>query len=137
MVKKGFSIMIRKVMLVMVLWVSADVAQAQAYLIKKRMGDYETEIRMDRFPPLVGNNPIAVEILDSAHHPVTDAKVLVNYYMPPMPRMAPMNYTTNAELDGMTYEATMKLIMSGPWTIAIKISLDRKRFTIKFNVDAQ
>ena len=62
---------------------------------------------------------------------------MVNYYMPPMPRMAPMNYTTNAKLKGKTYKATMNLIMSGPWVIAVKISRDGKTTTAKFNIDAQ
>ena len=34
---------------------------------------------------------------------LTEAKVLVNYYMPPMPRMAPMNYITDAKLKGEKY----------------------------------
>jgi hypothetical protein len=63
--------------------------------------------------------------------------VLVNYYMPPMPRMAPMNYTTDAKLKGKKYKATMNLIMSGPWVIAVKITLDGKTTTAKFNIDAQ
>jgi hypothetical protein len=54
-----------------------------------------------------------------------------------MPRMAPMNYITDAKLKGDKYNATMTLIMSGPWIIAIKISHAGKMSTAKFNVDAQ
>ena len=68
---------------------------------------------------------------------MTDAKVLVNYNMPPMPRMAPMNYRTDVKLKGDRYRATMNFIMSGPWIIAIKITRDNKTVTTKVNVHAQ
>jgi len=57
--------------------------------------------------------------------------------MPPMPRMVPMNYTTDAKLKGEKYKARMNFIMSGPWIIAIKIYRGEKVRTVKFNVDAQ
>ncbi len=57
--------------------------------------------------------------------------------MPPMPRMAPMNYRISAKLKGEKYKATMNFVMAGPWIIAIKITLGGKTSTIKFNVDAQ
>ena len=57
--------------------------------------------------------------------------------MPPMPRMVPMNYITDAKLKGEKYKATMNFIMSGPWIIAIKINHAGKISTAKFNVDAQ
>jgi hypothetical protein len=78
-----------------------------------------------------------IEIKDSAAGRVTDANVMVNYYMPPMPRMAPMNYSTSAELKGEKYRATMDLIMAGPWIIRVLITRDGKRATAKFNIDAQ
>jgi hypothetical protein len=57
--------------------------------------------------------------------------------MPPMPRMAPMNYITDAKLKGEKYKATMNFIMSGPWIIAIKVNHGGKISTAKFNVDTQ
>jgi hypothetical protein len=57
--------------------------------------------------------------------------------MPPMPRMAPMNYRIEAKLRGDKYKATMKFIMCGPWIIAIKIFRQGKISTTKVNVDVQ
>jgi hypothetical protein len=51
--------------------------------------------------------------------------------------MVPMNYRTDAKLKGDTYRATMNLIMSGPWVVAIIITHDGKTRTAKINVDAQ
>jgi len=105
--------------------------------LRKKAGEYDVEIRIDRNPPILGDNKIEIEIKDAAGSPTEDAAVLVNYYMPPMPRMAPMNYTTDAKPKGKKYRATMNLIMSGPWVIAVKITRNGKTTTAKFNIDAQ
>jgi hypothetical protein len=94
-------------------------------------------VKIDRNPPVIGDNRIEIEIKDNSKKPVKDARVLVNYYMPPMPRMAPMNYRIDADFKGESYRATMKLIMAGPWIIAIKITRGDKTTTTKVNVDAQ
>jgi hypothetical protein len=110
-------------------------AYSKGYEVIKKAGEYEVRIKMDRTPPILGDNNIEVEIRDAAGTPVTDAKVLINYYMPPMPRMAPMNYRVDAELDGEKYRACMNFIMSGPWVIATKIEVKGKRLSVKINID--
>ncbi len=115
----------------------SGIAYARGYEVKKKAGEYEAEVKIDKSPPVVGDNHIEIGVKDARGNPVTDAKILVNYYMPPMPRMAPMNYTTDAKLKGEKYKAKMNFIMSGPWIIAIKINLGGKIATAKFNVDAQ
>jgi hypothetical protein len=111
-------------------------AHTRGYEAKKKVGDYEIEIRIDRNPVVLGDNHVEIEIKKRGKV-IKDAKVLVNYYMPPMPRMAPMNYRTNANLRGEKYEATMRIIMSGPWIIVIKIERGEEKVTTKINVDAQ
>lgn len=101
------------------------------------MGPYEVLIRLDRQPPIVGDNPLEIEIKEPAGRRVTEARVLVNYYMPPMPRMAPMNYTVPAKLKGDRYRTVMRLIMDGPWIIALKITLGDKTSTVKFHINAR
>ncbi len=71
-------------------------AHGRGLEVEKKAGDYDVLIRLDKHPPIQGDNPVEIEIKDLQGKPVTDAKVLVNYYMPPMPRMAPMNYKTDA-----------------------------------------
>ncbi len=122
---------------ILALCLISGIAFARGYEAKKVVGEYEAEVRIDRSPPVVGDNHIEIEVKDAQGKSVTDAKILVNYYMPPMPRMAPMNYVTDAKLKGEKYKAKMNFIMSGPWIIAIKISHAGKTSTAKFNVDAQ
>ncbi len=94
-------------------------------------------IRMDRNPPVIGENRLEIALRDGSGKMVTDASVLVNYYMPPMPRMAPMNYRIKAPLKGETYRAVLNFIMEGPWIIVLKISRSGNTATARFNVDAR
>ena len=125
------------VVLAVSLVVMVGSAYSRGYEIRKKAGEYEVEIRLDRNPPILGDNPIEIEIKDGSGKAVTDAKVLINYYMPPMPRMAPMNYTADGKLKGERYRATMNFIMSGPWIIVVKINRLGKNSSAKINVDAQ
>jgi len=125
------------IVFILVLILMVDVVYARGYKIEKKVGSYEAEIVIDKNPPVIGDNHIEIEIKDSAGNHITDARVLINYYMPPMPRMVPMNYRIDAKLKGEKYRATMNFIMSGPWIIAIKITRQGKTVTTKINVDAQ
>jgi hypothetical protein len=114
----------------------AGAVSAEKLELKKRAGEYEVGIRIDRNPPVVGDNTLEVCITDAAGNPLEEAKVLVNYYMPPMPRMAPMNYKEQAKFKKGRYVLEMSLIMAGPWIIILKITDGAKTTTAKFNFDA-
>jgi uncharacterized membrane protein len=120
-----------------ILLLTAAVAAAKEYEVNKKAGEYDVEVKIDRNPPVVGDNNLKIEIKDPAGKYVTDAKVAVDYSMPAMPGMPPMNYKTDALLKGNEYRATMHLSMSGPWNIVIKITRAGKTSTAKFNVDAK
>ena len=122
---------------VCVLLLTAAAVLGGSLELKKRAGDYDVSVTIDKNPPVVGRNTIEIGIRDPAGAPVLDAEVLVNYYMPPMPRMAPMNYRVEAKMRGGTYKARMDLIMAGPWYVAVKITRKDKTVTAKFNIDAR
>jgi hypothetical protein len=94
------------------------------------------EVSIDKNPLVLGENQIEIKIKE-AHKTVKEASVWMNYYMPPMSRMPPMNYKTEAKLKGEKYKAAMNIIMSGPWIIVIKMSLNGKTYTTKLNIEAQ
>ena len=122
----------------LILFLVTAVADARNYEASKKAGVYDVEIVIDRNPSVaIGDNNLEIEIKDKDGKQVTDAQVLVNYYMPPMPRMAPMSYKTEARMKKGKYYATMKFIMAGPWYIAIIIHHGGKTSTTKINVDAQ
>lgn len=130
--------MMKKIaVVVLVVLCVAGIAFAKDLEVKKKAGDYNVEVKIDKNPPVVGDNNITIEVKDAGGKYVTDAKVKVEYSMPAMPGMPAMNYKTDAELKGNEYRATMNLSMSGPWNIAIKISKGGKTSSMKFNIDAQ
>lgn len=120
-----------------ILLMITGIAFAKDYEVKKKVGEYDVEMKIDKNPPIVGDNNIEIEIKDAAGKYVTDAKVVVEYSMPAMPGMPPMNYKTDATLKGNEYRAKMNLSMSGPWNIAVKITRAEKTTTMKFTVDAK
>ncbi len=128
----------RKITIItLVLTLMAGVALARDYEVKKKVGEYDVEVKIDKNPPVVGDNNIEIEIKDGTGKYVTDATVVIEYSMPAMPGMPPMNYKTGTTLRGNEYKATMNLSMSGPWNIAIKITRAGKTVTMRFTVDAK
>ena len=121
---------------IFVLLMTVPAVYAKDLDLTGRAGEFEVHARLDKNPPVLGRNHMVIEIKDSSGR-VTDATVMVNYYMPPMPRMAPMNYTAKAELKGEKYTTTMDLIMAGPWIIRVLITREGKKATAKFSIDAQ
>ena len=113
------------------------VAYAKDYEIKKKAGDYDVEIKIDKNPPVVGKNNMEIEIKDKSGKYVTDAKVNVEYSMPAMQGMPAMDYKADAELKGEEYKTTMDISMSGSWNIVIKITRGDKTSKAKFSIDAQ
>lgn len=126
----------RLVILLSTMLLLTGIAYGKDYEVKKTVDGYEVVARIDKNPPATGKNNITIAITE-AGKPVTDAKVTVNYSMPPMPGMPPMDYKAEAMLKGNEYTATMNLSMSGPWNIAIKIKRGDKTSTMKFNVDVR
>lgn len=115
----------------------SSIAYAKDYEVNKKAGEYDVMVRIDKNPPVVGDNTITIEIKDTSRKYVTDAKVVVEYSMPAMPGMPAMNYKTDTELKGNEYRAKMNLSMSGSWNIAVKITRAAKTSTMKFTVDAK
>jgi len=105
--------------------------------LQKRSTDYIVDIKLDRNPPIVGDNEMEVHIKDARGQFLPGLQPAVNYYMLPMPRMAPMNYTIPAKPYKHYYRVSMNFIMSGPWVIAVKIPAAGRPRTIKFNIDVQ
>jgi hypothetical protein len=114
-----------------------DMSFARDYRARKKTQNYSVEMTIDRNPPIVAKNRLSLEIRDNSGKQLTDAKVLVNYYMPPMPGMPPMNYKIYAQPSGNEYVVTMDLIMSGPWNIVVRITRGGKTDTARFAIDAR
>jgi hypothetical protein len=115
----------------------AGVAFAKGYEVKKKAGEYDVEATIDRNPPAMGKNNMEIRVSEKAGKAVTDAKVLVEYGMPAMPGMHPMNYRTEAPLVGGVYRAVLNVSMAGPWYVNVKISRGGKTEIAKFTFDVR
>ncbi|OPY68450.1 MAG: hypothetical protein A4E57_01787 [Syntrophorhabdaceae bacterium PtaU1.Bin034] len=120
----------------MVLLLVAGFAFA-ATTITKKAGDYTVDATIDRNPPVTGKNNVDIRVSDKTGKAVTDAKVLVEYSMPAMPGMPPMNYKSEAALKGEVYRAVITPSMAGPWNLAVKIARGGKTDTAKFTIDVK
>ncbi len=124
------------VTLISIMFVITGIAFAKDYEVKKKAGDFDVVVAIDKNPPAVGKNNLTIDIKDPAGKSVTDAKVKVEYSMPAMPGMPAMNYKTDAELKDGKYTATMDLPMAGSWNVTVKITRDGKTSKLKFSIDA-
>ena len=98
-----------------ILLFAAGLAYAKDYMVMKKAGNYTVEVKLDKNPPITGANKMEISIKDDKGSNVTDATVVVEYIMPAMPGMPPMNYKAKAELKGSRYMANVNFSMSGAW----------------------
>ena len=110
---------------------------AEKLEIKKKIGDFNVDIRIGSNPPLVGKNGVEIEIWDASAAAVLGAKVAIQYYMPPMPRMPPMNFKIEAKQKKGKYVAALNLIMAGPWIVVLRIVVGEKTWSAKFSIDVR
>ncbi len=115
----------------------SDLSAAADYRVRKSAQGLTFDIAITRNPPVLGHNEIRIEIKDAQGNPVLDAEVLVNYHMPPMPKMVPMNYTVPASLKGREYRAVMDFIMTGPWNIISSARVQGQWIRVAFSIDVR
>lgn len=110
----------------------------KGYEVQKTAGDLTVKLKAGSYPLILGDNALTVKIADATGKSVTDAKVGVRYYMPPMPGMAPMEYTLEATPKGDSYSFVANIAMEGGWRVDVNVTRgDKPASTVTFNVDAR
>jgi len=111
---------------------------SKGYESKKTTGGVNITLKADSYPLVKGDNTLTVKATDAAGNPVTDAKVNVRFYMPPMPGMAPMDSTTQAMAHADKYMATVNAPMEGGWKAEVSVQQPGKDAAVTtFNLDAR
>jgi YtkA-like protein len=92
-------------------------------------------------PAKVGDNTFEVMVKDAAGKPITDAEVMVMFYMAAMPAMKmpemKNNVTLKHQKDG-TYAGTGQVMMAGKWDATVMVKRGGKEVgSKKFPVTAQ
>lgn len=135
---KGDKLMLRKIaVMALLLLLAAGIAYAKDYEVQKKAGEFNVLVKIDKNPPIAGDNNIIIAIKDAEGKEVTDANIVIDYTMPAMAGMPAMRYKADAELKGREYKAEMNLSMAGSWNIAVKITRAGKTSTMRFTVDAR
>ncbi len=110
----------------------------KGYETKKTVGDLTITLSSKSYPLIKGDNTLAVKLADTSGKAVTDAKVDVRYYMPAMPGMAPMDYTTQATPAGDAYKFTVNIPMEGGWRVDVTANRGGSVLpAATFNIDAR
>ncbi|KJR42601.1 hypothetical protein MCHI_001483 [Candidatus Magnetoovum chiemensis] len=125
--------------LLLMLLLTVSAGYAKEFEIEKMAGEYKVEVKIANDPPVVGKNKVEVEIKDKTGDYVKDARVRVDYSMPPMPGMPPGDYKAEATLEGEKYVAAMELTMAGSWNVTVKFktTADKNINKITFSIDAR
>ena len=121
----------------LLVFLAASLSEARDFRVRKRVGNFIVDATLDKNPPVLGNCDIRIEIRDGQGAAVTGSRVTVNYYMPPMPGMVPMNYTIQATPRGSSHVASMNFIMTGPWNIVIHFTAGGRSWNITFPIDVR
>ena len=125
----------KTILVSMLVLIMVGFAYAKDFEVTKQAGPYSVFVKMDRNPPVIGENWITITIKDAAGKAVKDAKVAIDYEMPAMPGMPAMRYKAPAQLKGETYVGAVNFSMGGAWTVSIKISRGGKTDSLKLTVD--
>lgn len=113
-------------------------ACAKGYESQKAVDDLKVRLSIERYPLVKGDNALSISVIDAAGRSITDATVNAHYYMPPMPGMAPMDYSTQAVVKGGGYAFSANIPMEGGWKVEVSVArTGRPAITATFNVDAR
>lgn len=122
---------------VVALLLAAGIVYAKDYEVNKKAGDYNVLIKIDKNPPVAGDNNLEITITDASGAAVADAKVALSYSMPAMAGMPAMSYKADAELKGNVYRAKVNYSMAGSWNNELKITRGGKTLSTRFTIDAK
>jgi len=113
-------------------------ACANRYESQKSAGDLKVTLSIERYPLVKGDNSLNVKVADATGKAITDAVVVVRYFMPPMPGMAPMEYKTQAVMKGDGYSFSPNIPMEGGWKAEVSVTRGGSpAVTATFNIDAR
>jgi len=111
---------------------------SKGYEAQRNASGLNITLTADRYPLVKGDNNLSLKVKDSLGKAVTDAKVDVRFFMPPMPGMAPMEDRVQPQLKGNEYIFTVSVAMEGGWKIEATVTQPGKApATASFNVDAR
>jgi hypothetical protein len=127
----------RLVLLTLLLLLAANITYAKGYEVKRQVDEYTVVVKIDRNPPVAGENHVNIKVTDASGRCSCGAKVLIEYSRPAIHGLPALHYKVDTELKRNRYRGTINLSTAGSWNIAIKIMRAGKTSTTTFTVDVE
>jgi len=125
------------VLLIALLLLKAEVAYTKEYEVKKEVGGYIVTMKIDRNPPIAGDNNVSIEVTDAKTLCACQAKVAIEYSRPAIQGTPALYYTAKTELKRGRHIGKLSLSLAGFWNIAVKITAGDKTWTTNFVLDVE
>jgi hypothetical protein len=125
------------VLVTLFLILAVDPPYAAGYEVKKEVGGYIVVMKIDRNPPIAGENNVSIEVIDAKTRCFCHANVAIEYSRPAMQGTPALRYTANTELKRGRHMGQLSLSMAGFWNIAVKITTGDKAWTTNFVLDVE
>lgn len=127
----------RFTLLILLLVFSANIADAKSYKVERKVGGYRVVMKIDRNPPVAGDNNVSIEVTDVSSGCACHANVVIEYSRPAMPGTPPLSYRADMRMRRGRHVGRMSLPLAGPWNIAVKITGADKTWTTNFTIDVE
>ena len=110
----------------------------KGYEAKQTVDNTTVALSAKAYPLVLGDNALTIKVTDASGNLTKDAQVSVRFFMPPMPGMAPMEYTSQATAQGDAYTCSVNPAMAGGWKAEVTVArTGQAPVTASFNVDAR
>ncbi len=111
---------------------------SKGYESQKTADDLTVKLSIGSYPLVKGDNVLSVKVADSSGKAVTDSLVKARFFMPPMPGMAPMEFSAQATPKGDVYTFSANPPMEGGWKAEVSVARPGKpAVTVTFNLDVR
>jgi hypothetical protein len=127
----------RIALLTVLLLLATGIGSAKSYEVKNKVGGYNVVMKIDRNPPVAGDNNVIIEVSDASTGCACDAKVSIEYSRPAMPGAPALHYKAGTALKRGRHTGRISLSLAGSWNIAVKITAGDKTWITNFVVDVE
>lgn len=124
-------------LILMGLFLIAGLAYGMDYEVTKKAGDYSVEVKIDRNPPVVGDNNMMIWLKDVAGNYVKDANITIDYSKPTLLGLSEKKSNASAQPHENNYHAILEIPTQGLWNVTINIYHEEKKVSTKFSIDVK
>ncbi|MHB8139626.1 MAG: hypothetical protein ACYDGO_14740 [Smithellaceae bacterium] len=127
----------RIILVLTVLFLLVGMAYGMNYEVTKKAGDYTVQVKIDRNPPIVGDNNMMIWLKDATGNDVKGAMITVDYNKSTKLWMRAKKYNSYASPHENSYHAILAIPKQGTWKVTIKINHKGKSVSTKFTIDVK